>query len=221
MVPIFDLDDTLYLERSYIESGFMAVAQQLENAYGWPTVDSMNQMFSTLKLEGRGKIFNRLLQIHNCETKKNVRQCIDTYRKHAPNIRLTNDADFILGFFKNRSYIVTDGHKLVQLRKVIALGLESRLKKIFITHRYGLRHAKPSVHCFDLIKKLEKCSWQEMFYVGDNPAKDFVNLNQLGVHTIRILNGEHANVDAKIEYEAKHIIHSLNELPNLLKEIIS
>jgi len=220
MVPIFDLDDTLYSERSFVESGFEAVASRLANDHRWPLEESMNYMLSTLELEGRGKVFNRLLQKHNCETAKNVRQCVDTYRKHVPNIRLNRDADFILKFFSNKSYLVTDGHKLVQSRKVNALGLESRLKKIFITHRYGLQHAKPSVHCFDLIRKHEKCAWQDMFYVGDNPAKDFVNLNPLGVKTIRILTGEHANVDAKKGFEAKYIIHSLNELPNLLKEIM-
>jgi putative hydrolase of the HAD superfamily len=58
-----------------------------------------------------------------------------------------------------------------------------------------------------------------MFYVGDNPAKDFVNLNHLGVHTIRVTTGEHAAVVAKAGYDAKHTISSLNELKIILKEI--
>jgi putative hydrolase of the HAD superfamily len=221
MVPIFDLDDTLYPETTYVESGFLAVARKLHEDHGWPIINSMNQMIYFLSTGGRGKVFNQLLEMHKCDTKKNVRLCLATYRQHNPSLRLNNDADRILKFFKNRAYLVTDGHKLVQLYKIRALGLEARFQKIFITHRYGVKHAKPSIHCFDLIRKIEKCSWKDMFYVGDNPSKDFVNLNPLGVHTIRILTGEYSHVIAKLGYDAKYSINSLDELPSLLKEIMS
>jgi len=219
MIPIFDLDDTLYQERSYVDSGFGVVARELEKQYGWSAISSMSHMQATLKVEGRGKVFNRLLQSHGIFSKKNIQNCVNIYRHHQPDIHLNPSADQLLSCLQNQAYLVTDGHKIVQQNKVNALHLERRFKKIYITHRYGVRHAKPSIHCFDLIRQIEKCAWQEMFYVGDNPNKDFVNLTPLGVHTIRVMTGEHANVIAKPGYDAKYKINSLEALPSLLKEI--
>lgn len=219
MVPIFDLDDTLYPEYLFVESGFWAVARELESQFGWPAERSMHHMCLTFKRDGRGAVFNRLLDSHGIKTKKAVRSCIDIYRHHHPNIHLNESVDQLLSQFDNQPYLVTDGHKIVQHNKIAALNLEHRFKKVFITHRYGIQHAKPSLHCFQLIQKLEKCQWQDMFYVGDNPNKDFVNLTPLGVHTIRVLTGEYANVTAKPGHEAKYKISSLNLLPDLLKEI--
>ena len=219
MVPIFDLDDTLYPEHSFVESGFQAVARELEMQYGWSAINSMNHMRFTLEKEGRGKVFNRLLESHGIFTKKSIQYCIDIYRHHHPDIYLDPFADHLLSLFQNQAYLVTDGHKLVQQNKVNSLDIKNRFKKIFITHRYGVRHAKPSIYCFELIQRTEQCAWDEMFYVGDNPSKDFVNLTPLGVHTIRVMTGEHANVIAKPGYDAKYKINSLDALPNLLKEI--
>ena len=58
-----------------------------------------------------------------------------------------------------------------------------------------------------------------MIYVGDNPAKDFVNLTPLGVQTVRVVTGEHAQIKAKPGYEAMYRIASIGELPQLLQRI--
>jgi putative hydrolase of the HAD superfamily len=109
----------------------------------------------------------------------------------------------------------------VQLRKVRALKIEKYFKKIFITHRYGIKNSKPSIHCFSLIKQAEGCSWNDMVYIGDNPAKDFVNLNNVGMHTIRVLTGSHANVVANFKYNAKISIPSFNDLPCALEKLLN
>ncbi len=219
MIPIFDLDDTLYPERTFVESGFRAVAVELEQIFGWNVEVSLNHMMKTLSEFGRGSVFDRLLKSHGALNSKLIKHCIKTYRYHKPNIKLAPEANRVLDSFATRPYLVTDGHKEVQSNKVKALDIQSRFNRIYITHRYGVRYAKPSIYCFELIRKREKCAWSEMFYVGDNPEKDFVNLNSLGVHTIRVATGEHAAVDAKEGFDAKYRIHSLDELQSLLKEI--
>lgn len=219
MIPIFDLDDTLYPERSYVESGFLAVAQMLEQRFGWPAKESYAHMLNTLEDKGRGEVFNRLLVAKDALNYSRVRDCIHTYRHHKPTIQLNPIASNVLGNLDVRPYLVTDGHKVVQQKKVETLGLEAQFKKIFITHRYGIRNAKPSTHCFELIKKREKCEWGDMFYVADNPAKDFVNLNPLGVHTIRVATGEYSKDIAQPGFDAMYKINTLGELKTLLKEI--
>jgi putative hydrolase of the HAD superfamily len=219
MIPIFDLDDTLYPERSFVESGFRAVAGMLEVSYGIYSSESLSYMLGILASEGRGKVFDRLLNLHNLLNASRLRKCINIYRHHKPEIFVSPDASFILDSLSIKPYMVTDGHKIVQRNKVEALGLDSIFEKIFITNRYGASYVKPSIKCFEFIRRRTSSDWTDMFYVGDNPAKDFVNLNKLGVHTIRIKTGEHARTVAQHGYEAKHTINSFYELPNILENI--
>src|SRR3546814_4808930 len=118
-------------------------------------------------------------------------------------------------------YVVTDGHKIVQSKKAKALKLDGYFRRVFITHRYGKYHAKPSIYCFSKIRQVEKCEWKEMWYIGDNPAKDFVNLTPLGVHTVRVLTGPHADVAALPKHDAKHTFPDLGYLLPLLQGVKS
>ena len=54
-----------------------------------------------------------------------------------------------------------------------------------------------------------------MVYVGDNPAKDFVNLNKLNIPTVRVLTGVHKHVAAKPGFDAKYTISRLDEITSL------
>jgi putative hydrolase of the HAD superfamily len=218
-VLIFDLDDTLYPEEAFVASGFRAVADDLQANYGWDAAESLATMNQLLSEEGRGAVFDQMLARRGRLTAAGVRRCLNVYRQHAPDIRLYPAAETLLSRLPARPYIVTDGNKLVQQNKVTALGLEPRCSKIFITHRYGVRHAKPSIHCFDRIRTREGCDWHEMVYVADNPAKDFVNLTPLGVHTVRVLTGAHRCVKAAPGHEARDVIESLDALPQLLPHV--
>jgi putative hydrolase of the HAD superfamily len=57
-----------------------------------------------------------------------------------------------------------------------------------------------------------------MVYVGDNPAKDFVNLNAMGSLTVRVRTGAHAQVEAQTGYDAQHTIQDLSHLSLLLDQ---
>lgn len=217
MIPIFDLDDTLYPERSFVESGFRAVANWLADRFGWDANESMRVMLNTLEQHGRGIVFDSLLANRVSMSVRLVNECVRVYRHHSPNISLAQKAEHILSSFAEPMYLVTDGHKIVQQNKVRALQIEHYFKRVFITHRFGIQHAKPSLYCFEIIRRMERCEWSDLAYIGDNPAKDFVNLTPLGVRTIRVLTGEHRNVRAKPGFEARHVISNLGELPGLLK----
>lgn len=220
MVVVFDLDDTLYDERTYVESGFRAVAAFGAIEFGWDQQDSYHFMISILDREGRGAIFDRWLDVHGRYNKSLVRKCLRVYRHHVPAIRFNDQAKTLLSSLAGYPiYIVTDGHKIVQENKIKALGARSCFRHIYITHRYGIRHAKPSIYCFEKIRKRERCGWEEMFYIGDNPAKDFVNLNPLGMHTVRVLTGVHRNVEARPGYDARFTIPDLSHFPRLLETV--
>jgi len=221
MVVVFDLDDTLYNEITYVESGFDAVAEFIsENTKARQSV-ILSKMLQNLQLNGRGKVFNDILKEFNLYSQTNVKKSISIYRLHQPNIKLDKDVIELLKEFKSKYplYLVTDGNKVVQSLKVKALKTEAFFKKVFVTHRYGLKASKPSLFCFNRINSLEKCNWDDMMYIGDNPKKDFVNLNRMGAYTVRIIQGDHKDLKLDSAHEAQYSISSLQELRELIPSI--
>lgn len=219
MILIFDLDDTLYPELTYVESGFRAVATYLKRRYGWDAAGSHAELVEALEQHGRGRLFDLLLAARGVHSKKAIAACLQVYRQHRPRLSLYPAAEQLLRKLPQRPYIVTDGHKLVQMRKVEALRLEPRCTRVLITHQHGRHCAKPSTYCFELIRTREKVDWADLVYVGDNPAKDFVNLTPLGVRTVRVLTGQHRQVIAKKGYEAAFVIDDLTALPSVVPEL--
>ncbi|MNI23645.1 Phosphoglycolate phosphatase [compost metagenome] len=216
-VVVFDLDDTLYHEISYVESGFLAVAEFLYQQYSASVDESMDIMRKELQENGRGNIFDRVLEHYQLYSKGLVKQCLAVYRGHEPQIVLSDDAKRCIEFFEQKRtpiYIVTDGNKLVQMRKLKALGLYEHpaIRKCYISRRFGIKNEKPSPHCFLQICAREKVQPGEVVYIGDNPNKDFVGIKPLGFKTVRILRGGFAALTKPSSYEAERTIVSLDEM---------
>jgi putative hydrolase of the HAD superfamily len=221
MVLVFDMDDTLYEEAAYVRSGFMAVAKSLAPTFGKSAKLLAGEMMELLQQLGRGKVFDNLLGRYGKASRRLVQQCVSCYRLHEPEIHLHQSGVNCLRRFRHLPlYIVTDGNKMAQAAKVRALDLESKVKKVFITHRYGVRHAKPSPHCFRIIQKLESARASRVLYVGDNPAKDFVGIRPHGFRTLRVLTGPHSMAKARPGHDAEFRVNSLNELtPEFLQQL--
>lgn len=212
MVLVFDLDDTLYEELTYVKSGFRVVADFLQKRYGIPGQLSLELMLRKLE-GGRGRIFDDLLINYDIYQKGLVKKCISIYRLHQPKISLYPEADVCLKRLQNYpQYIVTDGNKLVQQNKIKALGLDQRVKFYYITHRYGKKNAKPSPYCFQKICEREQVTPKEVVYLADNPNKDFVGIKPLGFKTVRVLQGQYQNLRKPKLFEADYQIKSLTEL---------
>lgn len=220
MILIFDLDDTLYDEMSFVRSGLAAVAQHGKDVFGWDAEQSFSFMNQVLEREGRGRVFDRWLESHRRLSKSRVTECVQVYRHHRPDLKLFPAARVMLERYHGRVplYLITDGHKIVQKNKIEALGLFPAFRRVFITHRFGIRNAKPSIHCFEHVRRAEGCSWVDMVYVGDNPAKDFVNLNPLGTLTVRVRTGGHRNVVARTGHDAQISIPDLDGLSEVLAQ---
>jgi putative hydrolase of the HAD superfamily len=170
-------------------------------------------MLRLLAFYGRGKVFDMLLKENSAFTQKNVRKCLSVYRMHRPDIAPYPNVKNLLKRLsrRNRLYLVTEGNTLVQTAKIRALGIKHFFNKIYITNRYGIKAAKPALYCFLKIKKLEKCDWSDMVYVGDDPSKDFIALNKVGVHTVRVHSGRYAAVKAKQFHGARYNIKNISK----------
>jgi len=209
----FDLDDTLYDERSFVHSGFLKVADYVKNVYGINPESALDIMHDELETHGRGKVFDQLLLAYKVYSKAAVQKCVSVYRLHDPDIKLNPDAVRCLERFKRfNKYLLTDGNKIVQRNKVKALGLFPVMKKVFITHEYGKKNAKPSVYCFQRIAQIEKTVPEDIIYIADNPQKDFINIKKLGFKAIRIRQGMIADLYLGPEYEGHFEISCLDEL---------
>ena len=217
MIIIFDLDDTLYDEKLYVFSGLKAVSHFLERKFGIDNLSTFKELENILNFRGRGSIFDEWLLEKNFYSKSRVRELLSVYRMHKPDITLPKESVTTLTKLAHLSkYVVTDGNKIVQKNKVTALGVDEFVRGIYITHRFGLENAKPSLYCFNKIRVKENAHWNELVYVGDNPNKDFVGLNSVGARTIQVMTGPYCHDKVDETYMALESISNISELPDAL-----
>ena len=216
MVLVFDLDDTLYDETTYVKSGFRAVAKFLREHFSVNEIKVFNELMNELK-NGRGSIFDTVLKNHSLYSKKLVRKCVTVYRLHKPDIELSSEGKKCLERLKKYPlYIVTDGNKIVQYNKIKALKLDRLVKQYYITHRFGVHNAKPSTYCFMKICEREKVNPDQVVYIADNINKDFVGIKPLGFKTIQVMTGQYTSLKKEKKYHAGLKIKSLDELTDKL-----
>ena len=212
MIWIFDLDETLYDESTYVISGLEFVAQKISSEFMLNTVEILKCMETELISKGRSEVFQKLLRNFPTIT-YSVEELISFYRDHKPNIKLLPDAKELLDKLVDEEvYLVTDGSRVTQRNKIAALKIEENFREIFVTDEHGEGASKPSTTCFKKIKNQALAEWNEMVYIGDDPNKDFINLKPLGMRTIRVNRGRFANILLSEEYEAELLISSLKEV---------
>lgn len=215
-VVVFDLDDTLYEELTFVRGGFRAVAREMSTRFGVPEQELFGRMWNVLMEQGRGRVFDELVAHYGGRPSRTlVRRCLSIYRSHEPDLALLEDAGEVLERLEKAGtpvYIVTDGNKLVQQRKLAALGLEQRVAGAYVTHRFGRKHAKPSPYCFEKIRARERVAAGDIVYIGDNPTKDFVGIRPLGYRTIQIRRGPYHALPVPEPYKAEAAVDDLREI---------
>lgn len=215
-VVVFDLDDTLYEELTFVRGGFRAVARALSTRFGTPEQELFDRMWNVLMEQGRGRVFDEV--VAHCAGRPSrtlVRRCLSIYRGHEPDLVLLEDAREVLDRLERAGtpvYIVTDGNKLVQQRKLAALGLDRRVTGAYVTHRFGIRHAKPSPYCFEKIRERERVDARHIVYIGDNPVKDFVGIRPLGFRTIQIRRGPYHALPVPEHHKAEAAVDDLRDI---------
>lgn len=212
VIIVFDLDDTLYDELSFVRSGFSAVADFLSPILNKPRDMIFKGLCEELLMQ-RHHVFDRFLAKQGVNSRQMVKRCLSVYRGHEPQISLYPQARKCLERLqKFPLYIVTDGNKLVQKRKYLALGLDRYVKRCFFTYAHGLHRGKPSPYCFERICQIENVPPSDIVYVADNPHKDFVGIKPLGFQTVRVLTGPYRNDQVEKNYDADLSIPDLDAL---------
>lgn len=204
---VFDLDDTLYLEREFVHSGFAAVGKHCRAEFG--IFDFAQRACDSFSAGIRGTIFNEVLTSYGIPVEADtVAKLVAVYREHSPQIRLLNDAEECLRRLHKKVplALVTDGPSCMQWNKIRALGIEAIFDAIVVTNDLGPEYGKPHPMAFQVVEEKLGKRGPQLVYVADNPAKDFLAPQQLGWQTIRVrrVDGiyserECAAVDREIE----------------------
>ncbi len=189
---VWDVDDTLYLERDYVRSGFEAVGRHVAREHG---VDGFGEALWALFEQGvRGDTFDRALAAAGLQADRDrVRALVQVYRAHAPRIGLLDDAAAAIRVASDRGLVqaaITDGPAASQRAKVRALGIAAWCNPVVITAELGPGRGKPAPDAFRAVERATGLSGPELAYVADNPAKDFVAPRALGWQTLRIRRPE-------------------------------
>lgn len=206
---IFDLDDTLYSEKEYVESGFKEIA----------------------KVYGNDSLFNKLMYLYNINSnnvfqragfsQEKCKKCIEIYRNHTPKISLDYHVKATLEYLKIKNYklgIITDGRPKSQWNKIKALELNKYMDCIIVTDELGgEEYRKPNSKAYEIMKIELNCKFEEMIYVGDNPCKDFYVKDKYPILTIRLLsNGLYADKEYYHGIKEDLCISSISEIMELI-----
>lgn len=173
-VFVFDLDDTLYSERSYELSGITAVWNKLTELN--PEVSKIIPL--ELLIKNREQWVDFILQIEPMNITLSRDLLLEIYRSHFPSIELYEDSCQLLSFlFENKAKLamITDGRSLSQRQKLKALNIEQLFNPIQISEETG--YTKPNIENYLVIER--QFPGYQYLYVGDNPKKDFVTPNKL------------------------------------------
>lgn len=213
---IFDLDDTLYKERDYVESALRTLAR--ETGYPYPALPSAGNEVPAAAAE----VMDALASAAGLP----VSVILERYRRHIPALTDTEGAAGVLRVLKERGCIIgilTDGRPHTQRAKIAALGLTEIIgpNRIFISGETGV--AKPDPRAWQSVAdKIPSAT--HYIYVGDNPAKDFAAPQALGWHTIGIAD-DGRNIhrqDGGDSYHAPDIwVSCLTAVPDTVESIIS
>ena len=198
-VVVFDIDDTLYLERDYVLSGLRAVGKWAERRF---SVANIFEEAWELFLAGsrRTTISEAFENVQRPLTPSETAEAVSVYRAHMPDIRLCDDAVLLIDSLRGvaKMAVVTDGPAVSQHAKIGVLGISGCARPIVLTAERGIEWHKPGLHGFKMVQSMLEAQPFECVYIADNPAKDFAGPKRLGWSTIRVMRplGLHAAAEA-------------------------
>lgn len=211
---VFDLDDTLYLERDFVFSGFSAVGDWVAARHG---IVNFSGVCRTLFQAGHRRfIFDEALAQCRLTNRQHVAELVKIYRDHKPEISLCPDAARYLQRGNDGFGMITDGPERTQRHKIAALGLGPYFETIIPTGQWPNGFGKPHPRAYEELAA--RANGRRCVYIADNAAKDFVTPNRMGWLTVQIMRPARVHPgDAPDQAHAAQVkIQSLDQLDEVL-----
>ena len=206
---VFDLDDTLVLERHYVQSGFQAVAEAIaehqrrnpepgtrnpeRQQRGRPDLAPGPAVAATLfawlwgqfRRGRRERLFNALSDRFGLGLDQGrIDELVRLYRSHVPaDLRPCPGVPALLRRLRRRGLklgLLGDGYLPAQRLKLEACGLAGEFDVVVFTEDLGRQAWKPAPDGFIEAARRLGVPQEACAYVADNPAKDFLPANRLG-----------------------------------------
>jgi putative hydrolase of the HAD superfamily len=111
--------------------------------------------------------------------------------------------------------IVTNGETHLQLRSILALGLDRLVDTYLISESEGCR--KPDAEIFSRAAERLRVGPQDCAFVGDTPQTDMIGARQVGMRTIWFPNG--LTWPNAFGWQPDAEISQLSELPPVLRRL--
>jgi putative hydrolase of the HAD superfamily len=189
---LFDLDDTLFDQRQWLDGAWRAVAARA-GAWGLDP-DALLRALREQAAAGsdRGGIIDRALaQVGAAGTP--VAPILDAFQTYTPT-RLEPYRGVAAALEQLAARVplglVSDGEPGVQLAKLAALGLAPCFSTVVLSDQYGRAHRKPDPLPFRRALADLDVDADDAVFVGDRPAKDVAGPVALGMRAIRVRTGE-------------------------------
>lgn len=184
---VFDVDDTLYLEKDYVLSGFSFLNSWAVEKLGVPEFGAI--CFKLFEQGVRQTIFDVALdELKVNKSPELISELVWAYRNHQPSIELTADSKTVLDAIceTKRIAFLTGGPVESQQAKVSALGLDKYSNDIVFSGIYGPEFDKPHPSGWQAMQEMLGLPASSLIYIGDNPEKDFEAPTELGWSAARI-----------------------------------
>jgi putative hydrolase of the HAD superfamily len=222
---VLDLDDTLYLERDYVRSGFSQIASHLDGYGVVAATEVFDFLWSGFENGERGRAFDALFRrwpgLADHET---VQSLVERYRGHSPAIALLEPAA-VEGLGDRtglRLGLISDGWPASQVKKLTALGITDVFDSTVLTGIWGTAYSKPNHLAFATMERELGLNAASLAYLADNPHKDFVAPNERGWLSLRLrMPGQlHAKEEAaEPRFAPEHEVSGLMDVLHLLQGI--
>lgn len=220
-ILVFDLDDTLYLERDFVRSGFAAVGQYLERERG---ITRFAEACWNLFVSGeRARVFDTALaQAGLPRDAHDIATLVEVYRSHRPAISLAQDAARFLAADTRTKALITDGPAQTQQAKIDSLGIAEHFGLVLTTGSWPAGYGKPHPRAFEQVMHWSGAPAGQHIYIADNPAKDFLAPRKLAWRSVQINRPGriHDPVPRAATHAADVEISSFDELPAIIGGLV-
>lgn len=227
---LFDLDDTLYLQESWLAGAWRAVADAGERrGLDGPVLLRSLTRAASLGSDRGGIIDTALAEIDGPPSA--VVPLVDAFRSYRVQsltpIRGVVDALTRLRI-RARIGVVTDGAVELQESKLAALGFGDAFDVVVLSDALGREFRKPCPLPFRLALERLGVDSALAVFVGDRPDKDVAGAMSVGMRAVRVYTGEYrsqpdlpgtwataSDAVAAIELIGRHLHGPNLELPQL------
>lgn len=221
---VFDLDDTLYPEWSFIRQGFLSVSEKLCKDFYLVAKYTSDDVYKFLKNiyfnHSKVKIFDQLNKfIPEIEISEQyiVDELLPTFRFSKKVLECYPDVRPVLDELHSKVKIgmVTNGNTKVQNYKIDLLAIRNYFDHIEVSGNYSEEKAKPSP--FMLLRMLDifEVKPYEVIYVGDNLETDHCSID-IGCHFLRIIRKTDLQKDSGQAITVSCSMKNISELYQLI-----